>query len=214
MSVLTALDLLLEPDEVMRERATALNAALGPNVPAGFAFDRSHAPHVTLLQRYVRGDQMEQVLAAVEQAVPREGGASAGPLRAAGIVAGYFGTPPGTVLVSVAIEPTQELFELHDSLVRAVAPFAQSGGTAAAFFTGADEPEVNDATIAYVEGFVPAHSGGRYEPHMSVGVGEERVVARLMAAPFAAVTFAPSAVGAYRLGDLGTARQALRRWPL
>ncbi len=213
VSALTAVDVLLEPDEPMRERAQALNAALRASTPSGFAFDRSHAPHLTLLQRYVRRAQLEQVLARVEETTS---GKSVGALslRAVGLVAGEFGTPPGTVLASITVEPVAGLVELHRSLVRALVPFARSGGTAAAFFADSNEPEINDDTITYVEEFVPAHSGQRYAPHISVGVGDERFVAGLIARPFEVVAFSPRAIGVYRLGNLGTARQALRRWRL
>jgi hypothetical protein len=213
MRALTAIDILLEPDEAMRERAIAMNAALRRSVPSGFSFDESHAPHVTIVQRYVRSDALERVFTKVGDVVPAED-LGALRLRAVGLVAGEFGTPPRTVLASVVIEPAAALLRLHRALVQAMGPLAEPGGTAAAFFTDADEPGVNDATITYVEEFVPLHSGEHYEPHLSVGLGERDFVAGLVPSPFEVVDFSPIAIGVYRLGDLGTARQVLRRWQL
>ena len=51
---LIAIDVLLEPDQTMISKANAVNARLRENYPAGYELDATHAPHVTLLQRYVR----------------------------------------------------------------------------------------------------------------------------------------------------------------
>ena len=51
---LIAIDILLEPDQTMIAKATAVNARLRGNYPAGYELDATHAPHVTLLQRFVR----------------------------------------------------------------------------------------------------------------------------------------------------------------
>ena len=103
---------------------------------------------------------------------------------------------------------------LHEALVEALAPFAASGGTAAAFVTSADEPGINAATIAYVEEFVPVHSAEHYSPHITVGVGKQDFVKGLEASRFDDFEFSPSAVAVYQLGDLGAARQVLKSWPL
>jgi hypothetical protein len=49
----TAIDIALEPDQAMLERAGAVNARLRGVYPAGFALDAVHHPHVTLLQQFV-----------------------------------------------------------------------------------------------------------------------------------------------------------------
>lgn len=209
---LTAIDILIEPDEATRERATRLNATLRDSFAAGFAFDETHRPHVTMLQRYTRAGELDAAIAAAGDVLT--GHATAPPrLRAVGLVSGRFGTPPGIVLASIAFEPTSALRSLQAELIEAISPFAGSGGDATAFFATSDDPEVNAATIAYVEQFAPAHCGERYEPHLSVGVGREDLVARLAAEPFDDVRFSAAAFAIYRLGNLGTAREALRRWP-
>ncbi len=216
MTGLTAINLLLIPDEATRAQAMALNAALrsdlrSRDLGSGFAFDATHQPHITALHRYVRSADLERVLAAA-------GDAAAGidlddlALRSTGLVAGEFDTPPGTVLVSVDVAPTPGLRALQERLVAAVAPFSASRGTAGAFFSTADEPEAGSATIAYVEQFVPAHTGHRYAPHLTVGVGEQRFAERLKAR-FEGFPFSADALAAYQLGNLGTARRALTSWP-
>jgi hypothetical protein len=210
---LTAIDVLLQPDEAACRRAEALNAMLRDAVPAGFALDETHVPHVTVLQRYVRTGDLEQVLAVVQDAVAGEGPGVVR-LHAVGLSGSEFGTPPGTLIASIVIEPTPALLALHEAMVGAVTPFAWPGGTAAAFVATRGEPEANATTVAYVEEFVPAHSGAAYSPHMTVGVGREDVVRRLQAGPFDDFEFSPAALGVYQLGDLGAARRLLGSWPL
>ena len=62
---MTAINVLIEPDAATRARARDLNARLRRTMPEGFALDATHAPHITVLQRYVRTPELEQVLDAV-----------------------------------------------------------------------------------------------------------------------------------------------------
>jgi len=58
----TAIDVLLEPDSTMLEHAAANNARLLKVFPKGFALDEMHRPHITLVQRFVRTADLDQVL--------------------------------------------------------------------------------------------------------------------------------------------------------
>jgi hypothetical protein len=51
---ITAIDVLLPADQRMVSRALAANAGLRANFGSGFALDADHAPHITVLQRFVR----------------------------------------------------------------------------------------------------------------------------------------------------------------
>jgi hypothetical protein len=53
-SPVTAIDIALEPDATMLERAKADNARLLKVFPKGFALDATHHPHITMLQQFVR----------------------------------------------------------------------------------------------------------------------------------------------------------------
>jgi hypothetical protein len=115
---LMAVNVLLMPDESALERARALNAALRASIASGFAFDDTHEPHVTVVQRYLDVADLDGALGTIEEVVGR---ADLGDLRlrATGLDGLAFGTPPGTVLAGVAIEPTAVLRALQDSLVQA-----------------------------------------------------------------------------------------------
>lgn len=211
-TALVAVNVLLLPDEAARRRAVALNAMLRADLPAGFAFDDTHAPHITLLQRYVPAQDLDGFVTAMEGAlarteIPRE-------LTAVRLSCGELGTPEGTSVVSVDVEPAAALRAVHAALLAAARPCARAGGAAESFFRLPGEPPPNAATVAYVEEFVPAHSDDRYSPHMSVGVGAAESIDRLTARPFERFVFAPQAVALYRLGDLGTARREIRAWPI
>ena len=69
MAFLTAIDVLLEPDEAARARVKAMNAMLRSGLPSGFALDGTHRPHLTVLQRYVRSADLEGVFTAVKDVV-------------------------------------------------------------------------------------------------------------------------------------------------
>src|SRR5258705_4112757 len=62
---LIAIDILLQPDQTMISKANAVNARLRENYPDGYSLDATHAPHVTLLQRFVRVKDLDAVTSAV-----------------------------------------------------------------------------------------------------------------------------------------------------
>jgi hypothetical protein len=71
MSELTAIDILIDPDEAAMKRAREVNARLLESVPLpkGWPLDDTHQPHITTLQRYVRTADLDQVYDAVEKTV-------------------------------------------------------------------------------------------------------------------------------------------------
>ena len=60
----TAIDIALEPDATMVQHAMAANARLLKAFPKGFALDATHHAHVTMLQQFVRTDDLDKVYAA------------------------------------------------------------------------------------------------------------------------------------------------------
>jgi hypothetical protein len=71
VSELTAIDVLIDPDEDAMKRARLVNARLLESVPLpqGWVLDDTHQPHVTTLQRYVRTADLDRVYDAVEKTV-------------------------------------------------------------------------------------------------------------------------------------------------
>ena len=58
---------MLLPDATMVQRAAANNARLVKEYPKCFTLDKSHTPHITLLQCFVRTADLEKLFAAEEQ---------------------------------------------------------------------------------------------------------------------------------------------------
>jgi 2'-5' RNA ligase len=196
-----AIDVLLEPDHTMIGKANAVNARLRGNYPDGYELDATHAPHITMLQRYVREKDLDAVTAALTKVFATEHPTEL-KLKETGI---FYAMWSGAAVTVFVVENTPELMRLHEKVTDAVAPFAVSGGTGDAFVgTG-----INSETIGYVEAFVPKSSGKDYMPHVTLGVAHEDFVKQLKAEPTEGFTFKADGVAVYQLGNFGTASKKL-----
>ena len=207
---ITAIDIALEPDATMIQHAEAINERLMKVFPKGFALGAKHHPHISILQRYVRTEDLEKVYAAAGAVLANEKPAG-WKLKAFKY---YFIPWKDIGLAGIVIEPTDNLLELQQKLIDAVAPYTAQTGTAAAFVTTPDDPDINQPTIDYVETFVPKASGKHFNPHVTVGIATQDYLNKMLAEPFDAFTFSPSAASVYQLGDFGTARKKLTMWNL
>ncbi|MGD0416860.1 MAG: haloacid dehalogenase-like hydrolase [Terriglobales bacterium] len=198
---LVAIDVLLEPDHTMIEKSNAANARLRENYPAGYALDATHAPHVTMLQRYVRAKDLDAVTAALTKVFASERPTDLR-LKAKGF---EYTVWSGVAVTVFVVERTPELMRLHQKVIDAVAPFSVSGGTSAAFI---DTPS-NSEIVGYVEQFVPKSSEEHYFPHVTLGVANEGFVKGMKAEPFEGFTFKVDGVAIYQLGNFGTASKKL-----
>jgi len=203
---LIAIDILLEPDQTMIAEARAVNARLRGNYPAGYELDATHAPHVTLLQRFVRARDLDAVTAAITKVLAVERPTDL-QLKAQNL---EYTIWAGVAVTIIVIERTPELKRLQEKVAGAVAPFSASGGTAAAFIDTPPDAEI----VGYVETFVPKASGAAYVPHVTAGVATEAFVKDMKAEPFAAFTFKPAGVAMYQLGNFGTASKRLWQSPV
>src|SRR5262249_21390698 len=71
-NLVTAIDIALEPDATMIEHAKAANARLLKSFPKGFSLDDTHHPHVSILQQFVRTDDLDKVFAAANAVLAKE----------------------------------------------------------------------------------------------------------------------------------------------
>jgi acid phosphatase (class A) len=197
-----AIDVLLQPDQTMITKANATNVRLRGNLPAGYELDATPAPHITLLQRFVRAKDLDAVSAAITKVIAAEHPTEL-QLKAKSYEYVMWGEVAVTVFV---VERTPELMRLHQKVIDAVTPFAVSKGTGAAF----DGTEtINQETIGWVETFVPKSSGKNYLPHVTLGVAKEDFVKQMKAEPFESFTFKADGVAIYQLGNFGTAAKKL-----
>jgi hypothetical protein len=207
---LTAIDTLLDPDQTMVQKAIAANARLRQSFPKGFALDETHQPHISTLQRYVRTSDLDKVYGAVEKILADERPAS-WKLTAYKY---YFIPWKNIGLAGIVIRPTEDLRRFQHKLIDAIAPFTAKTGTADAFVTTKEDPDINKPTIDYVAHYVPAASGAKFNPHVTIGVASQGFLKRLLKERFDAFTFSPTGVSVYHLGNFGTAREKLKSWSL
>jgi len=143
-----AIDILLDPDATMMEHAQAANARLLKSFSKGYALDESHQPHITCLQRYVKTEDLEELYATVSE-VLSGGKPSAWTLKAYKY---YYLTDkslPGIGLAGIVIEPSDDLIRYQKELIDAVAPFTVETGTAEAYVTTPDDPDINQLSTMW-----------------------------------------------------------------
>lgn len=209
-SPVTAIDILLEPDQTMIEHAVAANERLLKAFPKGFALGKTHAPHISTLQRYVKTADLDKVYEAVAKVLAEEK-PTIWKLKAYK----YYYLPWKDLgLAGIVIEPTDDLVRYQQKLIDAVTPFTVATGTAAAFVTTKEDPDINQPTIDYVATFVPSESGEKFNPHVTIGVAPQYYLKGMLDENFEAFTFSPMGVSVYHLGNFGTAREKLKSWKL
>ncbi len=202
----TAIDILLEPDATMIQHATATNDRLRKVFPKGFALDASHHPHVTLVQRFVRTEDLDKVYAAVGKVFAN---ADVTGLKLEAFK--YYYLPDKDLgLSGIVIKPTPELLKLEQQVIDAVTPFTVKTGTSAAFVTTPEDPVIDPLLIEYVEVFVPKHSGEHYMPHVTTGLAPKEYLDKMLTEPFEKFTFSPAGAAVYHLGHYGTAAKKLK----
>jgi len=205
----TAIDIALEPDATMVQHAEAVNARLRSVFPKGFSLDATHHPHITMLQRFVRTADLVKIYAAASK-VLKSYNVTSFKLKAYKYY--YLTDPslPGLGLSGIVVETTPELIKLQQDLITAVAPYTVQTGTAAAFVTTPAAPDINEATIHYIEVYVPEHSGVHLELHVTTGLGPIDYLNKMLAEPFEDFTFSASGASVFHLGNYGTAQARLK----
>jgi hypothetical protein len=208
-SPVTAIDIVLEPDATMVHHAEAVNARLRSVFPKGFALDAAHHPHISMLQRYVRTADLDKIYAAASKVF---GSYNITSFKLKAYKYYYLTAPslPGLGLSGIVVETTPELIKLQHDLIDAVAPYTVPTGTAAAFVTTPAAPDINEATIHYIEVYVPEHSGEHLELHVTTGLASVDYLKKMVAEPFEDFTFSPSEAAVFHLGNYGTAAAKLK----
>jgi 2'-5' RNA ligase len=195
MSELLALDVAVLPPPDVTARAVALSAALPVDSSESdvLRLDHEHLAHVTLMQLFARANELDQVLARVDDAVH-----GVGPLMLRASGAGQ-----ATNTIWLAIDKAQPLVELHERLMEALRGLERPDGSTAAFF--GDDARMRD--VLWVAGYRLKSSFHHFEPHITLGHGS----APPAVAPFA---FRADTVAICHLGRHCTCRRVLRQWTL
>jgi phosphoserine phosphatase len=204
----TAIDILLEPDETMLRHAEATNARHLEVFPKGFPLDETHRPHVTLLQLFVRTADLAQVYATVERVL-----AGVKPLKLEAVK--YYYIPAGEIgLSGIVIRPTPELLRLQADVIAAMGPFMLKTGSIEAFTASHGDAGLDKQLVDYVSAFVQKESGAHFNPHVTTGVAPRAFLDALVAEPFTPYTSYSATAAVYQLGPMGTAAKKLEVWPM
>jgi 2'-5' RNA ligase superfamily len=202
----TAIDIALEPDATMIQHATSANARLLMSFPKGFSLDATHHPHISVLQQFVRTDDLDKVYAAAQAVFDKEKPKS-WTLKAFKY---YYIPAPPIGLAGIVVEPTDDLHRLQDAVIKAVEPYTVKTGTQAACYSDEGGRDIQPFLISYVENFVKDAAGKRFNPHVTIGVATEKYLNEMLAEPFPSFTFSPAGASVYQLGSFGTARKELK----
>jgi hypothetical protein len=194
----------------MLQHAEVNNARLLRAFPNGFALDAAHRPHITMVQRFVHAERLDELYAAIGKVLD-EANVTAINLMAYKY---YYAPGPGVGVAGICARPTPELLNLQAAVIAAAAPFTVEIGTKAAFTAPHDKPALDMLLIEYVSEFVPKYSGANYNPHVSTGVGSREYLDAMLDEPFESFTFSPAGAAVYQLGPFGTAAKKLREFDL
>jgi hypothetical protein len=211
----TAIDILLDPDATMMQHAKAANAQLLQHYPKGFTLGGVHAPHITMLQRFVKTADLPKVYTTADRVIAKADPTS---WKLTAFKYDHIGEAKiGNEVVGVGnilVKPTPDLLMVQQELADAIKPFEAPTGTPAAFVTTPQASHISEDLIHYVSVFVPDHSGDHYVPHVSIGVGTIAFLTTFSSAPFDDFTFSPAGASVYHLGEYGTAMKKLHSVPL
>jgi hypothetical protein len=205
-SDITAIDVLLDPDQAMLDSAKVYNEIMQRNFSGAgsFSLDALHTPHITVLQCFVRSAELEKVYAAVARVVKRER-----PTKEMLTSKGFYYYPVKDLgLAGITINTTPALLQFQSKIIEALKPYMVVG-TDAAFVQNADGTPIAAGSKEYVNGFIPDHSGEKYNPHVTIGLAHEDYLRELLAKPYNSFPFKCASVSIYHLGDFGTARTRL-----
>lgn len=195
-----AIDVVLLPPQEVVDRATAVNQRLWQASRQGFPFDRTHLPHITLVQQYISVADIPVVWSAIRSVGV---GFLPLPVRVTAIDAVHFSD--GNNVSYYSITMTSELKRLHEELMNRLEPYVTDGDVDS-YVTDSGET-VRPLSFRWTEEFRDRHAHTRYEPHITLGVGPVQTFDK----PF---TFTADRLALCRLGNFNTCREVLREWQL
>ena len=208
---ITAIDILLEPDATMLDRCQAVNARLLQAYPKGFALDATHTPHITMLQCFVRTEDLDKVFAAEEKVFAA---ANVAAMKLDAFKVYYLAAGAGLGVAGICAKPTPEILKLQADIIAAASPFNLRDGPIGAFTAGHGNPALDAAIIGYVSKFEHIAAGEHFNPHVSTGAAPTAYLDQMNAEPFESFAFSPAGAAVFQLGPLGTAAKKLTEWKL
>jgi 2'-5' RNA ligase len=193
---LIALNITLNPEPRLDRVAREINNDLENKNHAGFRFDPTHFPHLTVLQLFVKVPDLSKV-----KAIVKEEAKTFYALK----VKGLSGAED---LVNLDFDGSEDLQKFQETILKRVAAFAQKNGNKKAFFNGED---VEQKWVDYVQSFMTKKTGVNFKPHMTLGLGKKEFAEKYSKTSPLIETYSFNEVIFYQLGNYGAARKELER---
>jgi len=198
-----AIDVLLIPSEEMYTQALQLNSKINANNPKTIKLDENHVPHITLLQGYIKETDLWKVTKALNSLYENIAQDS---LKAESF---FYDHKKEESFAMVRIEKSKPLLQLHEKTIKLVKPYLIKNGSGASFVQNPDNSPISNSTVHYVSNFIAKHGHENYDPHISLGVAQKKVLDSLAERVFKPIHFKASSLSVYHLGDHGTAQKLL-----
>ena len=170
-----------------------LSASLPASESHGLRLDDEHLPHITLSQHFIRAEERELAFEKIDEVLRAQK-----PLKLV-----ITGGGRSNSAVSMEVEKTPRLQELHERLMEALRGVERAGATPAAFFGG----DARMGDVLTVASYRVNSSFAGYSPHITLGHASESPAVERM-------SFQASIVGACHLGRFCSCREILRSWTL
>lgn len=198
-----AIDVLLIPSEEMYAQSLQLNSLINRDNPETIKLDENHVPHITLLQCFINESDLPKVNKALEglyETIARDS------LNAESL---FYHEEKEESFAMVRIEKTAPLMAIHKKVIELVKPYILENGSEASFVQNPDGSPISESTVNYVPAFVDDHSYENFDPHISLGVAQKKVLDSLAQHVFKPISFKAASISVYQLGDHGTAQKLL-----
>lgn len=201
-----AINIAITPESAMSDYAKNMNRELQKIYPQGFSLDDSHHPHITILQQYIKRDDLENIYHDLNNLMIKAS-KEAWKFDATKFSIYPVNNEMGALFID--IKSTPQLLELQHNIIALAQPYSVTNGTASAFDRSQNEPEINQFTLDYVRDFVKNSAGDHYHPHITLGIAPITELQRWQNQLPTVSSFIPASITIFQLGDNGTARKRL-----
>ncbi|MGO3181697.1 MAG: 2'-5' RNA ligase family protein [Aequorivita sp.] len=198
-----AIDVLLTPSDEMRAQAFELNGLMKQNNPETITLDENHIPHITLLQCFIKEDDLPKVRRSLHGLYDEIKNDT---LQAESL---FYYKEKEESFAMIAVEESDQLIKLHEEVINLVKPFIVYNGNAKSFIQNPDGSSISESTVTYVPEFVEEHSYKNFDAHISLGVAQRVLLDSLAENVFKPIPFKATSLSVYHLGDHGTAQKLL-----
>lgn len=198
-----AIDVLLIPSEEMVAQAIQLNKLMKENNPETIKLDENHVPHITLLQCFIKEEDIPKINKALDglfETIAKDS------LKAESL---FYYEEKEESFAMIRVEKSAHLMEIHKKTIELVKPYIVKNGSEKSFVQNPDGSPISESTVTYVPEFVEKYSYENFDPHISLGVAQKTLLDSLAQHVFKPIHFKASSVSVYQLGDHGTAQKLL-----